>query len=219
MHIPQAKISSEHIVERDALDEFVALATSRRSIRRYRSDPVPGDILEDLLRAAIKAPNAHNRQPWRFVVMTDKTAQRHLADKMALPFRQDLLRDGHMPEEADGIVRRSKERIGEAPALILANLSMADMDTYPDDERQRCERLMAAQGVALACQNLLLAAHAAGLGACWMCAPIFCPDTVRGALALPVDWEPQGLLTLGWPANEGRVRERKPLDEVVRWMT
>lgn len=218
MHIPQTKITAEHIVDRDSLNRFVELATSRRSIRRYRSSPVPKDLIEDLLRAAIKAPNAHNRQPWRFVVMTDKTAQRHLADMMAVPFRRDLLQDGHTREEADGIVQRSKERIGESPALVLVNLSMTDMDTYPDTERQRCEWLMAAQGVALACQNLLLAAHAAGLGACWMCAPLFCPDTVRSALGLPVDWEPQGLITMGWPANEGRDRDRKPLDEVVRWI-
>lgn len=214
MHVYQPAIDN-----REALDSFVALATTRRSIRRYRPDPVPHDLIEALLRAAIKAPNAHNRQPWRFAVMTDKAVQQQLAEEMAIPFRRDLLRDGHMPAEANGIVTRSKARIGGAPALVLACLSMIDMDTYSDEQRQRCEWLMAAQGVALACQNLLLAAHAAGLGACWMCAPIFCPETVRSALDLPADWEPQGLITLGWPADEGRVRERKPLDEVVTWMT
>lgn len=218
MHISQANIVSESIVDRGELGKFVELATSRRSIRRYRPAPVSRELLEDLLQAATKAPNAHNRQPWRFVVMTDKGVQQHLADEMAVPFRRDLLRDGHTSDEADSIVQRSRERIGGAPALILACLTMVDMDTYPDAERQRCEWLMAAQGVALACQNLLLAAHAAGLGACWMCAPIFCPDTVRAAIDLPLDWDPQGLITLGWPANEGRDRKRKPLDEVVRWM-
>ena len=49
--------------------------------------------------------------------------------------------------------------------------------------RQAAERTMAVQSVALACQNLLLAAHAHGLGACWMCAPLFAPELVRDTLA------------------------------------
>ena len=68
----------------------------------------------------------------------------------------------------------------------------------------------------MAGQNLLLAAHALGLGACWMCAPLFCPDVVVDALRLPADWQPQGLVTLGWPAQT-RSRGRRPLDEVLLW--
>jgi nitroreductase len=69
---------------------------------------------------------------------------------------------------------------------------------------------MAVQGTAMAVQNLLLAAHVAGLGACWMGAPLFCPDTVGETLDLPADWEPQALITLGWPA-ETRQKDRFPL--------
>ncbi len=61
---------------------------------------------------------------------------------------------------------------------------------------------MAVQSVALACQNLLLAAHAYGLGACWMCAPLFVPHVVRQVLELPAAWQPQALITLGYPAEE-----------------
>ena len=75
---------------------------------------------------------------------------------------------------------------------------------------------MAVQSVALACQNLLLAAHAAGLGACWMCAPLFVPALVRQVLDLPEAWQPQALLTLGYPA-EAKTRDRAPLIERVVW--
>jgi coenzyme F420-0:L-glutamate ligase/coenzyme F420-1:gamma-L-glutamate ligase len=92
---------------------------------------------------------------------------------------------------------------------------MADMDRYPD-KRQRAEHLMAVQSTAMAVQNLLLAATADGLGACWMCAPLFCPDVVRAALALPDDWEPQALVTLGGPADTGKPATRWPLAERVR---
>ncbi len=59
----------------------------------------------------------------------------------------------------------------------------------------------------MAGQNILLAAHDIGLSACWMCAPLFCPDVVKDALILPDDWQPQALLTMGYPAE---TREKDP---------
>jgi nitroreductase len=75
---------------------------------------------------------------------------------------------------------------------------------------------MAVQSVALACQNLLLAAHAHGLGACWMCAPLFVSGLVRETLDLPSHWQPQALLTLGYPA-ETKTKDRAPLASRVLW--
>jgi coenzyme F420-0:L-glutamate ligase/coenzyme F420-1:gamma-L-glutamate ligase len=68
----------------------------------------------------------------------------------------------------------------------------------------------------MAGQNILLAAHDAGLGGCWMCAPLFCADVVRDALDLPGDWQPQALLTIGYPA-ETREKTRHPLEKSVIW--
>ena len=56
-----------------------------------------------------------------------------------------------------------------------------------------------------------------GLAACWMCAPLFCPEVVRASLDLPPAWQPQGLVTLGFPADAGRDRPRKPLAAFVRY--
>ena len=100
--------------------------------------------------------------------------------------------------------------------LIVPCLTLAEMDIYPDAERSQAERTMAVQSVALACQNLLLAAQAAGLGTCWMCAPLFVPALVRQALDLPEDWEPQAVVTLGYPAEE-KQKEREPLATRVVW--
>jgi len=90
------------------------------------------------------------------------------------------------------------------------------MDYYPDERRQQAERVMAGQSVALAAQNVLLAAFAEGLGACWMCAPLFCPDAVRAVLSLPDDWEAQALLTMGYPAEE-RQSSREPVETRLVW--
>jgi coenzyme F420-0:L-glutamate ligase / coenzyme F420-1:gamma-L-glutamate ligase len=188
----------------------------RRSLRRYKSDPVPREIIERLLTAAIWSPSAHNRQPWRFAVIENHSQKEHLAVSMGARLRRDLEADNVPEEVIDTDVSRSYERITSAPVLIMICLSMVDMDVYPDKQRNDLEYLMAVQSTAMAGQNLMLAAHEVGLGACWMCAPLFCPDVVRQALNLPDDWQPQGMITLGHPAQE-REKKRKPLEESVLW--
>lgn len=188
----------------------------RRSLRRYRPEPVPRAILLELLHSAIYAPSAHNRQPWRFAVSVSPERKHFLASAMGDRLRRDLAADGAPADLIEADAARSYERITSAPAIVVLCLTLADMDAYPDVARAHHEWTMAVQSVAMAGQNLLLSAHAAGLGACWMCAPLFCPDVVRDALELPPDWQPQGLITLGFPAQE-RSRTRRPLEESVLW--
>lgn len=199
------------------MPEFFALATTRRSIRRYRSEPVAKEIIQQLLAAATFAPSAHNRQPWRFVVMPALAPKQRLAAAMGAKLRADLQADGVSPDRIEQDAGRSYQRITNAPVLILVCLTMQDMDSYPDPQRQHHEWTMATQSVAMAGQNLLLAAHAQGLGGCWLCAPLFCPDVVRQALALPPEWQPQGLISLGYPA-ETKVKERAPMESRVMWL-
>lgn len=184
---------------------------SRRSIRRYRPEPVPQRLIVRLLEAACWAPSAHNRQPWRFAVIADVEVKERLARAMGARLRADLERDGLPPEVIEKDVARSYARITAAPVVILVALTLADMDVYPDSQRSQAEWTMAVQSVAMAVQNLLLAAHAEGLGACWMCAPLFCPDAVKAALDLPEDWQPQALITLGYPAEVPKEKGRAPL--------
>lgn len=193
------------------------LLQARRSIRRYTADPVAPELIERLLTAATWAPSAHNRQPWRFAVIRSAAAKARLANAMGERLRADRLADGDPPEAIEQDAARSYARITGAPVVIALCLTMADMDMYPDTRRKKAEYLMAVQSVAMAAQNLLLAAHAEGLGACWLCAPLFCPEAVRAALALPEDWEPQALITLGYPANAGKLPVRRSLGEGVVW--
>lgn len=201
--------------EQGERDPFYHLILSRRSIRNFLPDPVPLDLVNDLLVLAGRAPSSHNRQPWRWVVVHTENAKQRLVEAMAQEFRRDLERDGLPEEKIESMLARSRQRIGGAPVVIVPCLSMDEMDRYPDPHRQRCEWQMGVQSVALACQNLLLGAHAAGLGGCWICAPIFCVPTVQHTLDLPPEWEPQGLITLGWPADSGREREKKPVASVT----
>lgn len=194
---------------------FAGLIKGRRSIRRYDPWPIDEATIERLLEAGTWAPSAHNRQPWRFAVLTEPAAKERLALGMGERLRQARLADGDDPADVEADTSRSHARIAGAPLVVVAFLTMEDMDTYPDAQRQSAEHLMAVQGVAMAVNNILLAAHAAGLGACWMCAPLFCPDVVAEAVGAPPHWQAQALLTLGYPASKGKPPVRRPLSKVL----
>jgi F420 biosynthesis protein FbiB-like protein len=152
------------------------------------------------------------------VVVEREDSRSQLAVAMAERWLADLSADGAEVEVAARRAAISRERITGAPVVIVPCLELAALDTYPDERRQRAEWQMGVQSVALACQNLLLAAHHYGLVSCWMCAPIFCVPLVQEVLELPESWQPQGLLTIGY-APEGVVRDkgREPLEtRVVR---
>lgn len=189
-------------IENEAWQTFAEIIRGRRAIRRYQERPVPPELLHHLLQTAMWAPSAHNRQPWRFAVLTAAGDKTRLAAAMGERLRADRAADGDDPQAIARDVQRSFARITGAPVIIVVCLTMAEMDGYPDARRSAAERTMAVQSVAMAAQNLWLLAHAAGLGACWLCAPLFVPQLVQATLALPADWQPQGLMTLGWPAEE-----------------
>ena len=202
---------SDKAISMSTTDTLMQLIRTRRSIRQFEPRPVPHPLIERLVEAACWAPSAHNRQPWRFVVLDEEGRKRQLAEAMGARLTDDLRADGLEEVQIARDVARSRRRLTGAPVLLLVCLSMQDMDRYPDPVRQQYERLMAAQSVAMAAQNLLLVAHAEGLGACWLCAPLFCPDVVRETLNLPEAFEPQGVIALGYPAEQ-RTKTRKPLE-------
>lgn len=191
------------------------LLRTRRSIRRYTAEPVPPELVERLLAAAGWAPSSHNRQPWRFATLTTAAAKERLARAMGERLQADRLADGDPAEAVAADAAKSYARITQAPVVVVVCLTLAEMDAYPDARRAAAERTMAVQSVAMAVQNLLLAAHADGLGACWMCAPLFCQDTVCRALDLPADWEAQALITLGYPASGGKPAVRRAIRELM----
>lgn len=190
---------------------------SRRSVRQFKPEPVPMEVVERILETATWAPSSHNRQSWRFAVLLSREAKARLAAAMAADFRRDLLADGLEPEEVERTVARSRERITASPLAILLCLDLTSGDAYPDARRRQAEYLMGVQSVALAGGQLLLAAQAEGLGGVWVCAPLFAPQAARASLDLPPDWEPQGLVLLGYPARIPPPRGRDPVREVSRF--
>ena len=200
------------------MENLQTFLRTRRSIRRFKTDPVPDSVLRDILHTATYAPSAHNRQPWRFVVMTSPTAKAHLADKMESEFQRDLEKDNLSNEEIQKRLKRSRERINSAPVIILLCTDMTEMDAYPDAQRKKAEYLIATRSAANAGMQLLLAAHAEGLGSVWVCSPMFAQRTVQQALDLSQQWEPQAMFLIGYALETPAVRERKSLKEITKFI-
>jgi coenzyme F420-0:L-glutamate ligase / coenzyme F420-1:gamma-L-glutamate ligase len=134
---------------------------------------------------------------------------------MALDFERDLTRDGVPPEKIHAQLKRSRDRLTSAPVAILLCLDMREMDSYPDETRQSAERTMAMQSVAAAGLQLLLAAHAEGLGGVWVCSPLFAQETIQKTLDLSEAWEPQAMFFIGYPDETPEARERKSVQDIA----
>jgi F420 biosynthesis protein FbiB-like protein len=188
---------------------------SRRSVRRFRPEKISPEILNRILKTATWAPNAHNRQPWRFVQLSSAESRDALAGTMGAEFARALRAEGKNEEEIDEQLKRSRGRIIEAPEAILLCLDTHALDKYDDANRTQGEYLMGVQSVALAGGQLLLAAHAEGIGGVWICAPLFTPTEVAMALGLQRNWHAQGLILLGYPAKESDSRPRRPIIDLL----
>jgi coenzyme F420-0:L-glutamate ligase/coenzyme F420-1:gamma-L-glutamate ligase len=183
----------------------------RRSVRKYLPKVVPEALVLEVLEAAVWAPSAHNAQPWRFIVVSDSAVKKRLAEAMTACWAEDLAKDGRTIETSEREFKT--RRFSNTPVLIVACLSMEGMRKFPDEKRQGFERDLAMQSFGAALQNLLLAAYADGLGACWFSAPGFCKATVRKVLKIPETIEPQAIITMGYPDEKLPVPSRKKLAE------
>lgn len=179
---------------------------------------VDRNTLARILETATHAPSAHNRQPWRFAILTQPEMKLRLSESMAAEFRRDLAADGLPEAEIESLVGRAKSRLVSAPVVIMLCMDASEMDVYPDEKRQQAERIMAMQSTALAGLQLQLGAHAEGLSSVWVCAPLFAPETIRRILDLPKTWEPQAMFFVGYPEGKPKEKILKALDEVVRFL-
>ena len=200
------------------MDAYEALV-GRRSLRHFDGRPVARPLLHKLLYAACLAPAPHHTRPWRFVVLETPDSRRRLADAMGAAWRRDLEGDEVPLGRIEALLARSRRQIEEAPALVLGCLVSEGLPArpaggrqWPDERRRRAEWGMALQSMGCALENIMLAAHADGLASYWISAPLFCPEAVRDALALPPEYEAQALVALGHPAADMSPRPRPEPD-------
>lgn len=191
---------------------------SRRSVRRFSEQPLDTNLLKRIIETSTYAPSAHNSQPWRYAVIATPRMKKALADGMAAEFERDLSRDGLAEVEIHRKLERSRNRIEQAPVVIILCLDESNLDHYSDDRRQGAETIMGIQSISMAGLQLLLAATAEGLGGVWTCGPLFAQDSVRSVLHLPGPWKPQGMILLGYPDETPQSKDIKSIEEVVKFI-
>jgi nitroreductase len=168
------------------MDLMDAIKT-RRSIRRYKETPVPEDLLKEVLNAARLAPSADNAQPWRIIVVMDEQLKLKLA---AASYGQKFIAQAPLVLVVCGIP-------DEAFPTIGGHMSAHTVD------------------VAIAVDHMTLAAHAVGLGTCWI--GWFKEDKVREVLGIPEDVRVIALTPLGHPDEAPARTPRKNLEDLVMY--
>ena len=202
---------------------------SRRSMREFSSRPVARATLENLLLAATSAPSATNRQPWQFAVVRSGrlraaivAAVRERAEEMKV-----VIQRGHHAEDFGNYGDFFHEPLLSAAVIIIpqyreypdliANLLAsggADPKAFHTAGSMQAELCSTSAAV----MNLLLQAHASGLGGCWMAGPMIARDRICALLGIAEPWQMVGAIALGYPAGEAPPQKpRKPLGRVVRW--
>jgi len=191
-------------------DDLHTFLRTRRSIRRFKPNPVPAAVIERILTSATYAPSAHNLQPWRFALVQNTSARLRLARTLTEKLRLDMTTEGAPEAEIEARLARSLRRIVEAPLLLLLCRDIVAMR-----KAGREEEIMAIQSVANAATYLLLAAHAEGLGGNWICWPLYAQEQTRATLNLPETWQPQAMFFIGYADEIPREKTLKPLEEVT----
>lgn len=170
------------------MDVLEAIRT-RRSVGKVRQDPVPREIVEQLLEAAVQAPNHHLTLPWRFWVLSGR-AREALGEVMAVAARERL----PDPDSEAGRAKLNKERTKPLRAPIVIVVAI---DQSPEDAVLRVEDLEAG---AAAVQNMLLAAHAFALGAIWRTGAAAYHPSVKAHFGLGPEDLILGFIYVGYPA-------------------
>ncbi|MEM4733047.1 MAG: nitroreductase family protein [Candidatus Bathyarchaeia archaeon] len=166
--------------------ELLEAIRGRRSIRAFKPQDVPDEVVEQLVDAARHAPSAGNLQPWEFIIVRTLEQKRRLAEAARQAF------------------------VEEAPVVIVV---CADENRASMGYGTRGKTLYCIQDTAAATQNLLLAAYALGLGTCWVGA--FNEDDARKALKLPSGIRPVAMIPVGYPTKTPAARSRRPLNQII----
>ncbi|MFM8999420.1 MAG: coenzyme F420-0:L-glutamate ligase, partial [Actinomycetota bacterium] len=204
--------------EGDLFRESPLLAVSaRRTIRSFGPGDVPRDAIAEAVAAACTAPAPHHTRPWRFVALTSAPARRRLLAALADAWRRDLEGDGTDGATIARRLARSDAVLGAAPALVVPFVRFDGAHRYPDAERAEAERAMFLLAGGAAIENLLLAFHAQGLGACWISSTLFCQEETRAALGIEDGWMALGTVAVGrMPAGGAAAPRAPPPHEAIR---
>jgi len=176
--------------------EFLNLVFKRRSIRKYRPDPIPEDKVKYVLEAARIAPSWGNRQCWKYIIVTDVALRKKLVERESPPLPR-----------TDGRSVRPRDWAAHAPIMIVG---CADPSKSGDKDGKPYYLL----DMGISMEHMMLAAAEQGLGTCWIGGG-FDEKIVKEALGIPMDIRVVALTPLGYPDEVTEPKLRKTLEEIT----
>jgi len=185
--------------------DFFSVVRTQRAQRAFTAEPVPDDLVERVLEAATYAPSAENTQPWVFIVVRDDAARGRIGELNRQAWEgggRDFSRPRLSPEVFAKVEAGATGGIADAPVLVVVC-----------GDASRCVEAVLESSVWPAVQNLLLAAHALGLGSALTTITTVFGDEMRSLLALPDHVRALGVVPLGWPARQLGPPRRAPVAE------
>jgi nitroreductase len=192
---------------------------STRAIRRYLDEPVPDDVLAQIMFAASRAPSGSNRQAFRFIVLRDERPARQarvaLGEAAREMWAHKRRNDGY--DAGSGVDASSpKSRLAKTLSDYVDHFELAPVVILACMVRHRegTEETIGAS-VYPACQNLLLAARALGYGGVMTTWQRACEPRLREVLAIPDDVFIAATITMGRPVGAHGPVRRRPLNELV----
>jgi len=193
--------------------EFFDLVKNRRSIRKYKPQPVEKETIMKILEAAGQAPSAMNRQPWEFIVVSGEWLKQLGYSYKAVV--EEFTRSSYMKDDSRIISNEEFIRFaaayGGAPLVIVVLVRKND---DPGEQKADLESACAAM------ENLILAAADLGLGTCWMTGPLRDEKSLRSILSIPDDREIVAVTPLGYPDENPRPLPRidQELKQKIKWL-
>ena len=198
----------------EASRAFLRLLEARRSIRRFSSEPVPLELVENAIRAAGTAPSGAHQQPWTFVLVSDPDVKRRLREGAEAEEREFYERRA-TPEWLEAIEPIGtdwvKTHITDAPYVIV----VFEQAWRPGDDGRKVKHYYVRESVGIAVGFLLAALHSGGLATLTHSpSPM---GFLKDLLGRPENERPFILIPVGYPAEDAEVPdlERKPLDEIL----
>jgi len=181
---------------------------TRRSIRRFKLDPLPKDAVEQILKAASLAPSGKNRQPWRFILVREE--KRNEMTRVL----QETLKQWNKRGEDTGSAKWTTEIMAQAPLTVFV-INPDGVDPWEEHSvEQMFQELVDVQSIGAAIQNMALAAQDLGIGSLWICDVLYAITELKEWLG--ESGELIAAMSFGYPDESPDARHRKALSEIVR---
>jgi nitroreductase len=187
--------------------ELVQAIKERRSIRKFKPDPVPRELLQRVLLDAMWAPSGMNTQPWKFLVIEGQARENFVAVSNQAIKHLDARLKEMFNDKMRTFIHGYFRNLGGAPSVVVALTADHPQDVY---------MLASLESTAAAIQNLCLLAHEAGLSTCWMTGQLWVEKEILEYLGIP-GYRLAGIIPIGYPDQNPPVPPRK--HEEIIWIS